>query len=77
MLIMYNINVVRKGISYSWSDYSDPATAFLSGWRRVQWMKEYIWKYEDAIIVNALIAISVASINFAIAYAIIKKANRK
>lgn len=48
-----------------------------SGWRRVQWMKEYIWKHEDAVIVNALVAISVASINFAIAYAIIKKANRK
>ena len=35
------------------------------------------WKREDAIIANALVAISVASINFAIAYAIIKKANRK
>ena len=42
-------------------------------------MKEFIWKHEDAVIVivNALVAISVASINFAIAYAIIKKANRK
>lgn len=35
-------------------------------------MKEYIWKYEDAVIVNALVAISIASINFAIAYAIKK-----
>ncbi|WP_266101600.1 hypothetical protein [Limosilactobacillus reuteri] len=40
-------------------------------------MKEYIWKHEDAVIANALVAISIASINFAIAYAIIKKANRK
>ena len=57
--------------------YSDPATAFLSGWRRVQWMKEFIWKREDVVIVSALVAISIASVNFAIAYAIIKKANRK
>ncbi|MHC3513623.1 hypothetical protein ACWAS6_05280 [Limosilactobacillus reuteri] len=34
-------------------------------------MKEFIWKHEDAVIVNALVAISVASINFAIAYAIL------
>ena len=40
-------------------------------------MKENIRKREDAIIVSALVALSVASVNFAIAYAIIKKANRK
>ena len=40
-------------------------------------MKEFIWKREDVVIVSALVAISIASVNFAIAYAIIKKANRK
>ena len=77
MLIRYNMVVARKGISYSWNDYSDPATSLSIRMEARSMDERELRKREDAIIVNALIAISVASINFAIAYAIIKKANRK